>query len=352
MRCFTWLFLLLILGCAARPQDKEADPNVGSDRTEPLKNLEAQAEEVGRAAVEEDHPKMAELTLPALVEKFGGRTMYVKKLESIAAEMKGQGFRIKQVAIGKPSQLVQAGGETYAVVPSEPELSGPGGATGKKRSYMIAVSQDGGATWKFIDGAGIGSDRGKLKSILPNFPEELQLPDATPAVWDKHPDKSVRPPGPTKAFARPVFTFDYPAAWTVKETDKDYDPDHLFSIDASAGAFIMFVIADRELDPSKVLEVNLRAQGKRMTITEKTEFTSWGQYRGQGAMFRWKFLAFVPETVRVFVFNDGGKTFTLTEGFPDDEEKQLAPGYKTIEDSFRVLQAGKGEAEKAVPQDK
>ena len=35
-------------------------------------------------------------------------------------------------------------------------------------------------------------------------------------------------------------------------------------------------------------------------------------------------LCFAHETIRVFVFNEGGKTFTVTECFPDDEEQQLA----------------------------
>src|SRR5262249_39540621 len=136
----------------------------------------------GRAALQEDHPKMAELTLPALVEKFGGRAGYVQKLESIAAEMKGQGFRLTKFTFGDPSSLVQAAGEVYAVVPTVVELSGPGGATGRQPSYLIAVSQDGGASWKFLDGAGVSGDRSRLKAILPNFPEQLHLPAAQPPV--------------------------------------------------------------------------------------------------------------------------------------------------------------------------
>jgi hypothetical protein len=65
------------------------------------------------------------------------------------------------------------------------ELSGPGGATGKQPSYLIAVSPDGGAHWKFIDGAGVGGDRRKLMGLLPHVPEQLKLPAAQPPVWEK-----------------------------------------------------------------------------------------------------------------------------------------------------------------------
>ena len=189
-------------------------------------------------------PRSAELTLPAFVKKFGGGTTYIQKLASIAAEMKGKGFRPKQFSIGKPSHLVEAVGGVYAVVPGELELSGPEGATGKQAAYMVAVSQDEGITWKFIDGAGTGGNRGKLKSLLPNFPDELGLPNPQPAVWDNNLDKAGRLPEPSKTFPRPAFTFDYPTIWTVGQKDNAYDPDHLFIIDASFTAMIMFAIVE------------------------------------------------------------------------------------------------------------
>jgi hypothetical protein len=352
MRYFTWLFLLLILGCTFRAQDKAADAKTLSDPKQALKNLEMQAEEVGRAAVQEDHARMAEFTLPALVEKFGGRAMYIKKLESIAAETKKQGFRLKEYIIGKPSQLVQVAGDAYAVVPFGLELSGPGGSAGRQPSYMVAVSQDGSASWKFVDGAGIGGDRGKLKNLFPNFPDELQLPAAQHPVWDKQVGGSAHPPGRLKTFARRGFTFDYPATWTVNDKDKDYDPDHLVIIDASLGAMVMFVIADAELNTSRVLAAHLQAQSKRMSNPVQTEFNSWGRHKGRGAVLRGNVLGLVRETIRTFVFNDSGKTFTVTESLPDDEEQQLALGYQSLEDSFRVLQVGKGEGAKVNVQDR
>ena len=178
----TGLFLLLIVGCASRPEGKKG---VAPDEQQAVKNLKAQAAEVGRSAVEQDHAKMAELTHPFLIEKLGGRAAFVQKLESIAADMKGQGFGLKKFTMGEPSLLVPAAGQVYAVVPSEVELSGPGGAAGKQPSYLIAVSTDGGIQWKFIDGAGVGGDRRKLKSVLPDLPDQLVLPAAQPAVWDR-----------------------------------------------------------------------------------------------------------------------------------------------------------------------
>jgi hypothetical protein len=177
MRHSLGLYILLIGGCAAERESALLDEEQA--RTA----LAAQAEEVGRAALNEDHARMAELTEPALVERFGGRREYVRKLETIAVGMKGRGYRLTKSSVGEPSRFVRAGRDTYAVVPTEVEMTGPGGA-GKAPSFLVAVSRDGGATWKFVDGAGVRGDRARLKALLPNFPEELELPAARPPVFE------------------------------------------------------------------------------------------------------------------------------------------------------------------------
>jgi hypothetical protein len=152
------------------PVRESARPQNRPEQQQARENLISQSEAIGRAAVDEDHAKMAELTLPVLVEKFGGRAAYIKKLESIASEMKREGFRLKKWTLADPSALVQSVGDVYAVVPAAVELSGPGGAVGRNSSYLIAVSEDGGASWKFIDGAGIGADRNKLRKLVRTSP--------------------------------------------------------------------------------------------------------------------------------------------------------------------------------------
>lgn len=186
MRDFTWLFLLLIVGCAAKPQDQAAGPHALPDRQQTLKNLKAQAEEVGRSVGNPRRPcEDGGTHAPCFGREAWGSRRTFKKLESIAAEMKEQGFRLKKFTIGDPSELVQAAGQIYAVVPDKVEMSDPSGAAGRKTSFLIAVSPDGGVHWNFIDGAGGGGDRSKLKRLLPDFPEQLQLPAAQLITWDE-----------------------------------------------------------------------------------------------------------------------------------------------------------------------
>src|SRR2546425_674690 len=85
------------------------------DRERAITSLKSQAEEVRRAILQEDHQRMADVTHPMLIEKFGGRTKFVQLLDSMAAEMKGQGFRFKEITFSEPSELVEASREVYAI---------------------------------------------------------------------------------------------------------------------------------------------------------------------------------------------------------------------------------------------
>jgi hypothetical protein len=50
----------------------------------------------------------------------------------------------------------------------------------RSKGFLIAISEDRGKTWTFIDGAGLvsepGREREKLAQILPDFPAQLALP--------------------------------------------------------------------------------------------------------------------------------------------------------------------------------
>lgn len=176
------LLVFVAVGCALRP----AEPATGAlTREQVEQNLATQAEEIGRAVLAEDHARMADLTHPELVKKLGGREKYVARLGGIAAEMKAAGFRFEALATARPSTLVQASGKWFGVVPSDIDMTGPGGARTKMKAYQVGESVDGGRTWRFIDANGVGGDRRKLNLILPDFPADVPVPANPPPQWDR-----------------------------------------------------------------------------------------------------------------------------------------------------------------------
>lgn len=164
-------FILLVLasyvaGCSSQSLNRE----------QVQKSLRAQAEEVGKAMIREDHERMAELVHPTLLNQMGGSANFIKRLNDIAAEVKKAGVHYRDVEFSVEPNAVQVGTEWYAVVPYELKFDGPKLVRGSKPSYLIGVSEDGGHTWKFVDGNGIAENPDMLPAILPNFPGGLRLP--------------------------------------------------------------------------------------------------------------------------------------------------------------------------------
>jgi hypothetical protein len=181
MRYITCIVLLVVIGCASKARPSSS--NV--DQAQARQILKAQADELGQAALHLDHEKMADFTHPVLIKNMGGRPAFVKALDRFALEIKGQGFQFTSYTVKEPSELVESGGEVFGIVPTEVNLSGPNGAKGRQPSFLVAVSEDRGAHWTFLDGEGIRGDRSKLKALLPNFPDKLELPGPQSAIWQK-----------------------------------------------------------------------------------------------------------------------------------------------------------------------
>ena len=165
-------FTLLPFGCSERSRTIE-NPKA-------LANLKSQAAEVSRAMLEEDHARMADLTHPLLIKHFGSRDAYIKKLEEIAKDLRGQGLKFQSFEFEAPSVLHESGGVLYAIYPYSLRLTGPKGEPARKPTYLICTSNDSGANWKFLDGEGVKGDRAKLKQLLPGFPDNLSLPEPQP----------------------------------------------------------------------------------------------------------------------------------------------------------------------------
>lgn len=150
------------------------------DREQALEALQTQVREAAQAGIEENHERLADLTHPELIKRAGGRAELVKQLTSMAAEMKGQGFKMTGTKWGNLPAIAAGGRKVFGVVPYTLEMSGPGGITGTQETFMLGESSDGGKTWKFLDGAGSKGDRKMVKAIMPEFPDELQLPALKP----------------------------------------------------------------------------------------------------------------------------------------------------------------------------
>ena len=136
---------------------------------------------------------------------------------------------------------------------------------------------------------------------------------------------------------RPAFRFQYAGNWKVDVGDKDYAPDHSFSLDSPGQSFVMIQVADGLLDPKNLVETHASLQTEKLIKqATRTPFTRWGAFTGEGVLLKGKQLGLLAGTVRIFSFQDREHTYTVVESTYDEDRANVGPGFELVERSFRV----------------
>lgn len=135
--------------------------------------------------------------------------------------------------------------------------------------------------------------------------------------------------------ARPSFALKYPGNWKIDSTDEDYDPDHNFSIDSPGSCFVNLTIFDAATDPTENVEGQIAAYAaKLIRDPTRTDFDTWGSFRGSGALLRGNLLGLLPGYVRLFSAAVDERSFVIIEFCYDEDAKMVEPGLRLIESSF------------------
>ena len=170
---------LLLIAIAASCQVASGDP-----QTEQIRKFAA---EDSAALTSGNYARLVDLTYPKLVEIIGGRDKMIETLRRGTEDLKAQGSAILGAEVSEPKKVVTVGNSQFAIVPMIVRVKVSQGIL-RSNGYLIAVSENRGKTWTFIDGAGLhkaqAGEREALERILPGFPAELSLPLWEPPVLE------------------------------------------------------------------------------------------------------------------------------------------------------------------------
>jgi len=144
----------------------------GIQAAEPEKkqNAKKAADAVIDATRKGDVDRIIESTYEPVIAEVGGRE---KMAEAIRETF--QLVKALELKAGEPGELHVAGKQTYVVVPTSGIVQ-VGDIKVSLNSYLLGISADDGATWKFVDGQGIGEEE-ERKKVLPDLPLSLKLPE-------------------------------------------------------------------------------------------------------------------------------------------------------------------------------
>jgi uncharacterized membrane protein (Fun14 family) len=138
-----------------------------------LATLKKQAETTANAIVTQNYKVLAKYTYPAIIQMAGGEAKMNATMKKGMEQMKAQGFSFKSIAIGDIKQAKKSGVELFAIVPDVLTMNGNGG-TIIGHSALIAISDDNGKNWTFVDTAPLQKET--ITKIIPNYPKGLPIP--------------------------------------------------------------------------------------------------------------------------------------------------------------------------------
>jgi hypothetical protein len=136
-------------------------------------SLKRTANIIARATEQGDYKTVVDNTYPKLIGMAGGKEVMVGMADSSMKKLQKSGITIAGLKIGNLGAFYKAGTEIHCLVPDTLTLKIPGGRAIAK-SYLLAISEDGGKVWSFIDLQGQTEET--ISQILPNFNHDLKVP--------------------------------------------------------------------------------------------------------------------------------------------------------------------------------
>jgi hypothetical protein len=139
--------------------------------------VKRQANVVAKALLTSDFKTVIAHTYPKAVEIGGGKVKMLQVMSASINQMKSQGFAFEKITIGEPGKFYKAGTQVHCLVPEQLIMKTSKGRMAAS-SNLLAVSNDKGKSWSFLD-----LNRGtmaSLKTLFPNFNNNLVIPQPTP----------------------------------------------------------------------------------------------------------------------------------------------------------------------------
>jgi hypothetical protein len=138
--------------------------------------LKKQADIVAKAMVNGDCVTVLKYTHPKALQFGGGKQKMLQMMNAGMAQIKAQGFSFQSVTVGEPGKFYKAGTEIHCLIPDNIRIKTPNSSI-VTHSNLLAISQDGGKNWTFLD-----LNKGTIASIpklFPNFNKDLKIPEPT-----------------------------------------------------------------------------------------------------------------------------------------------------------------------------
>lgn len=144
--------------------------------------LIVQAKRNATAMLNKDYETIVLFMYPQVVRSMGGYKKALDQVKKMMLDVEAKGGTLDKITVGQPSTIVQEGSEHVAIVPTKMEMR----FEGKKvwvSSYLVAITQDRGKLWYFLDGGGLPEET--LAKIYPKLVLTVEIPKRRNSLEDE-----------------------------------------------------------------------------------------------------------------------------------------------------------------------
>ncbi len=135
--------------------------------------IKEEAEMMGQFLIKKDYNSFTKFTYPKLIEMMGGKEKMIEQISKEFKKMNADGFDFINITFGNSSEIITTNNELQSTLPQNIEMKVPGGRL-VSQSTLIAISNNGGKNWCFIDSS--GKDILTMKRTFSNLSEKLVIP--------------------------------------------------------------------------------------------------------------------------------------------------------------------------------
>jgi len=144
--------------------------------------IKKHAEICSAAQLSMDFDKILPYVPKKMLEMIGGEDVLKTRVAQGNAELHRRGVKIDSAVIGTPAAPQEFDGVLVSLVPMTTNLTTPQGKL-VSTSHMIAISEDKGASWDFLDTATVNEE--KLGTLYPALKGKVKIPGATARKAEK-----------------------------------------------------------------------------------------------------------------------------------------------------------------------
>lgn len=149
-----------------------------------IKVLFEQANDMGKKFISQDYAGFLKYSHPATINVMGGEKKAVEKITDEMISIGKEGVVVTNITFGTPSKIITVNNELQCTVPQIMEMHVPGGKL-TTTTTMLAISNDKGKNWYFLDTANYKFD--DMKRLLPNLSEQIEIPEPTDPAFEENP---------------------------------------------------------------------------------------------------------------------------------------------------------------------